>query len=43
MVLYPGQAVGLARRVRPATEIVREVAGEAVQALDGACEEIRDA
>jgi hypothetical protein len=43
MVLYPGQGVGLARRVQSAPEIVREVADEAVRALDGAREEIRDA
>jgi nitronate monooxygenase len=35
MVLYAGQGVGLARRVQPAAEIVREVADEAARALGG--------
>lgn len=33
MVLYAGQSAGLARRVQPAGEIVREVAEEAAQVL----------
>ncbi len=33
MALYAGQSVGLARRVQPAAEIVREVATEAAAAL----------
>jgi NAD(P)H-dependent flavin oxidoreductase YrpB (nitropropane dioxygenase family) len=33
MVLYAGQSAGLARRVQPAGEIVREVAAEAAQVL----------
>ena len=43
MVLYAGQGVGLARRVQPAAEIVREVAEEAVRALDGARGSVGDA
>ena len=33
MVLYAGQGVGLVRRIQPAGEIVREVAGEAARVL----------
>jgi NAD(P)H-dependent flavin oxidoreductase YrpB (nitropropane dioxygenase family) len=33
MALYAGQCVGLARRIQPAGEIVREVAAEAAEAL----------
>lgn len=33
MVLYAGQSAGLARRIQPAGEIVREVAAEAARAL----------
>jgi NAD(P)H-dependent flavin oxidoreductase YrpB (nitropropane dioxygenase family) len=35
MALYAGQGVGLAGRVQPAAEIVREVAAEAAAALSG--------
>ncbi len=35
MALYAGQGVGLARRIQPAAEIVREVCEEAVHALSG--------
>ena len=35
MVLYAGQGVGLAQRIQPAAEIVREVLAEAVAAIDG--------
>ena len=34
MVLYAGQGVGLARRVQPAAEIVRDIADEAARTLE---------
>src|SRR5687768_6552016 len=34
MCLYAGQGVGLAQRIQPAAEIVREVAGEAARVLE---------
>ena len=43
MVMYAGQGVGLARRLQPAAEIVREVAEEATRALEGARGSVRDA
>jgi nitronate monooxygenase len=41
MALYAGQGVGLARRVQPAAEIVREVTAEAARALADGLSRIR--
>jgi nitronate monooxygenase len=43
MALYAGQCVGLARRIQPAGEIVREVAAEAAEALSRAHASVEEA